>query len=127
MDRKLQQRQEIERLMRVSESARSTLDDAALLLRQKLDFPTRIRGSLKSNPAGWLVGSLASGLAASWIFSRKPTSTEKKHRSLPMKLIGLSLTAVQPMARAWLSNQVKNYFSTPRRSYPESSPHSDAF
>ena len=127
MDRKLQQRQEIERLMRVSESARSTLDDAALMLRQKLDFPTRIRGSLKSHPAGWLVGSLASGLAASWIFSRKPSPTEKKHRSLPMKLLGLSLTAVQPMARVWLSNQVKNYFSTPRRSCPESSPYSDAF
>ena len=113
--------------MRVSESARSTLDDAALLLRQKLDFPTRIRGSLKSHPAGWLVGSLASGLAASWIFSRKPSSTEKKHRSLPMKLLGLSLTAVQPMARVWLSNQVKNYFLTPRRSCPESSPYPDAF
>lgn len=118
MDRKLQQRQEIERLMRLSESARSTLDEAALLLRQKLDVPSRIRSSIKSHPAGWLVGSMTSGLAASWIFSRKPTSTEKKYRSLPMKLLGLALTAVQPMARVWISNQVKNYFSASRNGYP---------
>jgi hypothetical protein len=111
MDRKLQQDQEIERLILLSDSARSTLEHEAILLKQKLDVPARLRSSLKSHPTGWLMGSLASGLAASMIFGRKQIVTEKKRRSLPLTLLGLSLTAVRPIAKVWLTDQVKNYFA----------------
>lgn len=109
MDRKLQQKQEIERLILLSDSARSILEEEVISLKQKLDVPARLRSSLKTHPTGWLMGSLASGLAASMIFGRKQIVAEKKRRSLPLALLGLSLTAVRPLAKVWLTNQVKNY------------------
>lgn len=111
MDRKPPHNQEIQRLIRLSETARSCLESEAISLRQRLDVPTRIRGSLKSHPTAWLLGSLASGLAASLFFRRSPAPTEKKHRGLPLTLLGLALTAVRPLARVWLTDQVKNYLS----------------
>ena len=65
MDRKLPKDQEIERLIRLGEAARTCLEHEAVLLKERLDVPARIRSSLKEHPAGWLLGSLASGLAAS--------------------------------------------------------------
>jgi hypothetical protein len=127
MDRKLQQAQEIERLIRLGEAARSSLEVEAISLKQRFDVPARIKDSLKSHPTGWLVGSLASGLAASMLFSRRPPAREKKNRSLPLTLLGLSLTAVRPIAKIWLTDQVKQYLSAPRarpitRQQPPSSP-----
>jgi len=114
MDRKLQQTQKIERLIRLSGAARASLDSAAVSLKERLDIPSRLRDSLRSHPSGWLVGSLVSGLAASLIFGRKPAAPEKKRRSLPVALLGLSLTAVRPLAKVWLTDQVKQYFSAQR-------------
>lgn len=114
MDRKLQQTQELERLIRLGEAARSSLEVEAISLKQRFDVPARLKDSLKSHPTGWLVGSLASGLAASMLFSRRPPAREKKSRSLPLTLLGLSLTAVRPIARVWLTDQVKHYFSAHR-------------
>jgi hypothetical protein len=111
MDRKLQQKQEIERLIQLSDSARSTLENAAITLTERLDVPSRLRSSLKSHPTGWLVGSLASGLAASMIFGRKAAVVEKKRRSFPGALLGLSLTAIRPFAKVWLTDQVTNYLA----------------
>lgn len=122
MDRKLQQAQEIERLIRLSGAARSSLNSAAISLKERFDIPSRLRDSLRSHPSGWLVGSLASGLAASLIFSRKSTPTEKKRRSLPLALLGLSLTAVRPFAKVWLTDQVKQYFSAQRTGFSASQP-----
>lgn len=126
MDRKLQQSEEIQRLIRLGESARTSLETQAELLYQRLDVPTRIRASLKSHPTGWLVGSLASGLAASLLFGgRSPARTvpEKKRRSLPLTLLGLSLTAVRPFAKVWLTDQAKHYFAAQRPKPVENHPH----
>jgi hypothetical protein len=114
MDRKLQQDREIEQLIALGSSARSSLEREVVLLKQRLDVPTRIRDSLKSHPTGWLVGSMASGLAASMLFSRRPPAREKKKSSLPLTLLGLSLTAVRPVAKIWLADQLKQYLATPR-------------
>ena len=122
MDRKLQQTQEIERLIRLSGAARSNLDSAAISLKERFDIPSRLRDSLRHHPTGWLLGSLASGLAASLIFSRKPAAPEKKRRSLPLALLGLSLTAVRPLAKVWLTDQVKQYFSAQRTGFSPSQP-----
>lgn len=112
MDRKLPKDQEIERLIRLGEAARSCLEHEAVLLKQRLDVPARIRGSLKEHPAGWLLGSLASGLAASLLLRLKPRRpAEKKHRGLPLTLLGLTLTAIRPIAKVWLTDQVKSYLT----------------
>ncbi|MGL4398576.1 MAG: hypothetical protein ACRCXD_01795 [Luteolibacter sp.] len=111
MDRKLQQAKEIERLIALGESARSCLEFEAISLKQRLDVPTRLRDSLRSHPTGWLMGSMASGLAASMLFGRKPPAREKKKSSLPLTLLGLSLTAVRPVAKIWLADIVKQYLS----------------
>lgn len=120
MDRKLSTPEQIERLIRLSESSRSCLRDEALSLKQRLDVPTRVRGSLKNHPTGWMLGSLAAGLAASWMLRRKPASAEKKHRGLLLTLLGLTVTAVRPFAKAWLTDQVRNYL-TGRATLPSAS------
>jgi hypothetical protein len=121
MDRKLSKDQEIERLIRLGDAARSCLEDEVILLKQRLDVPARIRGSLKDHPAGWLLGSLASGLAASLLLRLKPRPAEKKHRGLPLTLLGLTFAAVRPMAKVWLTGQVKNYLTGQSRASATSS------
>jgi hypothetical protein len=122
MDRKLPKDQEIQRLIRLGEAARSCLEHEAVLLHQRLDVPARIRGSLKEHPAGWLLGSLASGLAASLLLRLKPRRpAEKKPRGLALSLLGLTLTAIRPMAKVWLTDQVKNYLTGQSRTSATSS------
>jgi hypothetical protein len=114
MDRKLSKNPEVERLIRIGESARSCLKSEVSSLQERLDFPARIRGSLKSHPTGWLLGSLGSGLAASLLFRRKPAAaaTETtKHRGLLATLLGLALTAARPLLKAWLTNQATGYLT----------------
>ncbi|MEO7100763.1 MAG: hypothetical protein ABI162_15480 [Luteolibacter sp.] len=96
-------------MIRISDAARSCLSEEAHALKERLDVPARLRGSLKSHPTGWLFGSLASGLAASMLFRRKSSSPPKKARGLPSVLLGLTLTAVRPLAKVWLTDQIKNY------------------
>lgn len=120
MDRKLSKTQEKERLIRLAEASRSCLEGEAAVLRQRLDVPTRVRSSLKTHPTGWLLGSLAAGLAASLFFRRKRVvveKVEKKRHSLPLTLLGLTLTAVRPFAKVWLADQVKHYM-TGQRGHP---------
>ncbi len=121
MDRKLSQSQEIERLICLSKAARCCLESEMISLKQRLDFPTRIRSSLKSHPIGWLAGSLMSGLTASWFVRQRPTrpvASEKKPRSLALSLLGLTLTAARPLAKTWLAGQLKNYLSGQTRNTP---------
>lgn len=106
MDRKLPENPDIQRLIRLSEASRSFLGNEAAALKHRLDVPARLRDSLKSHPSTWLFGSLASGLAASLMFRRKPV-LEKKRRGIPATLLGLTLTAARPLAKVWLANQVK--------------------
>jgi hypothetical protein len=111
MDRKISKNQELQRLISLSAAARRCLGNEAAALKQRLDVPSRVRNSLKQNPTGWLLGSLGSGLAASMVFSRKPAPSERKSRSLPSAVLGLTLTAIRPLAKVWLTDQVKNYFN----------------
>ncbi|RYD23815.1 MAG: hypothetical protein EOP88_02650 [Verrucomicrobiaceae bacterium] len=113
MDRKLPPSEEIRRLIALGEAARSSLSHEAAVLKHRLDVPARLKDSLKSHPTGWLFGSVASGLAASLLFRRRPVrqEKEKKSKSLPLALLGLTLTAVRPFAKVWLTDQVKNYLS----------------
>ena len=115
MDRELSKDQQIEQLIRQSQIARSFLESEANVLRQKLDVPARLRSSLKGHPTGWLFGSAATGLAASLLFRRKPAPAARQNRGLPLKILGLILTLARPMAKLWLSGQVKNYLAATSR------------
>ena len=109
MDRKPSQNQEIERLIGIGAASRSCLTREVVALKQQLDIPTRIRGSLKSHPTAWLFGSMASGFVGSVLFRRKPAAAKTKHRGIPHALLGLALTAARPLAKVWLADQVKGY------------------
>jgi hypothetical protein len=110
MDRKLQQ-QEIQRLILLGDRARSTMEIGVISLKKQLDVPARIRGSLKTQPIGWLLGSMAAGLVISRLLAPKAAPDPKKKRGLPITLLGLTLTAVRPFAKVWLADQVKNYLA----------------
>ena len=114
MDRKFSKNPEIQRLILLAESARACLGNEATFLKKQLDLPARLRGSLRGNPIGWLLGSLGSVLAASLMFRRKSLAGEKKKRNLPQTLLGLFLTTILPFAKNWLMGQVKSYLMRPR-------------
>lgn len=110
MDRKLAENPEIQRLIQLSAAARCCLADEVIALRRRLDLPTRLRGSLKEHPAAWLFGSLASGIAATFLLRRQPPRATKR-RSLPVALLGLTLTAARPFAKIWLGDQLKHWLA----------------
>ncbi len=106
----------------VLEASRSMLESEADKIRRKLDVPARVRGSLRQHPSAWLLGSLATGLAASFLFRRKP-SADKKRRGIAGILLGLTLTAARPFAKVWLAGQLKQWIaaipdSRPVRAFP---------
>ena len=113
MARKSQKNQEIQQLILRAESSRAVLGKELLEIKQRLDVPARIRGSLKESPSGWLLGSMASGFIVSRIFRRKPArkEKEKKKRGLFLTLLGLTLTAIRPLARIWLTDQLKHHLT----------------
>lgn len=111
MDRKLPRNEEVQRLIRLSDAARATLQEEATSLKLRLDFPARIKSSLKKHPTRWLVASLAVGFLVSGLFFRRRpvVTTEQKKNGLLLTLLGLALTAARPFAKVWLTDQVKNH------------------
>jgi len=105
---------EIEHLIRLSAASRSRLSQEAAALRQRFDVPRRAVHSLRSHPFAWLGGSLATGLAASFLFRRKPAPAPpaaKPHRGLHLVLGSLALTALRPTVKAWLTVQLKEFIA----------------
>jgi hypothetical protein len=119
MDRKPPESPEIQRLIRLGAAARSCLACEAGALRQRLNLPARLRSSLLQHPLAWCISSVASGLAASCLWRRKPP-IEKKRRSLPATLLALGWTAASPLAKIWLGNQVKRWVTQHALAPPES-------
>jgi len=99
-------------LIRLSANARSCLGNEASALRRRLDIPARVRSSLAAHPTSWLFGSLASGLAASLLFRRRPVAKiQRKGRGLLGVILGLTLTAARPLAKIWLTQQLARWAS----------------
>jgi hypothetical protein len=123
MDRKLPEKAEIERLIRLSERARTCLESEAARIKERFDIPARIRGSLKEHPASWVFGSMASGLMASLLFSRRQKPAAKSgRRGVTGVLLGLTLTAARPLAKLWLSNQAERWLRQSCSTIPASRP-----
>jgi hypothetical protein len=124
MDRKLPEKAEIERLIRLSENARVCLESEAVRIKQRFDIPTRIRHSLSEHPTSWLFGSLASGLLASLFLPRRRNKPVEKtgRKGVAGMLLGLTLTAARPLAKVWLSNQagrlLRQYSANPSSANP---------
>jgi hypothetical protein len=99
MDRELSQKQEIERLIRLAEIARTRLGNDAHALVERLDVASRVRNSLKTHPSIFL--------------RRRPAAAAKtiKNRNWALTLLGLTLTAVRPLAKVWLTEQLGSYLT----------------
>ncbi|MEI8038106.1 MAG: hypothetical protein WCJ14_06920 [Verrucomicrobiota bacterium] len=111
MDRNPPANSETQGLIDRSAAARSCLTGEVRALRQRLDVPARIRGSLQHHPATWMISSLATGLAASLVWHRNPRPAAKPGRGIPAKLLGLAWTATRPLVKIWLGDQVKNWLA----------------
>lgn len=97
----------------MSEAARASLGRDASALCRKLDVAARFRDSLRRHPASWLLGSLASGLAASFLLRPARTvASAAAPGGFPLKLLGLTLTAARPLAKVWLANQAKQWLAS---------------
>lgn len=128
MDRKLSKNQELEQLILTAASARAQLGEEAVALKRRFDVPMRIHASLRSHPTQWLLGGVGAGLLASvftkGFFSRKRVIKQAKPRKFSHLLFGLTLTAVRPFAKVWLTDQLKKQLlgqlgrSGANRAYP---------
>lgn len=127
MDRKLSEKAQIEQLIRLSEAARSCLGQEAAALRKRLDFPARVRDSLASHPGGWMFGSLASGLLASFLIRGRSRAAAPRSKGVFSALLGLTLTAAKPLAKVWLANQLKDWLTRPQPSSSRPLPGSQSF
>lgn len=103
------QQQKIERLTRLADACRCCLSAETHAFQQRVNIPARLKKSLKNNPTGWILGSTATGLVASFLFRRRPKLTPKKSRGLTNVLLGLTLTAARPLLKIWLAGQLKNF------------------
>ncbi len=110
MDRNSKENAEIQELIRRSQASRVQLSMDVSTLKQRLDVPNQVRHSLMKSPTKWLLGSLGAGIATSFLFKgKKKNKKPKKERSLPLKLIALTLTAARPLVKVWLTGQLKRW------------------
>ncbi len=102
-------------MIRSSDQSRRFLTAEVRSLKAKLDVPARVRSSLKGNPGGWILGSAASGLFASLLFRRKPAKPAPakavKQASKSIGLLALILSVIRPLAKVWLTGQLKSYLA----------------
>jgi hypothetical protein len=129
MAQKLTKKREIQRLIELSRISRSCLGEEAGALKEKLDVRARIGGSLQRHPSSWLLGSLASGFAASLLFRgrsrRKALKKElkqarkQKRRGILGVLFGLILTVARPLAKVWLSGRLKQWTVGSSNGFPQ--------
>ncbi len=120
MARKSPESPEILKLISLGGQSREFLGAELLDLRRKLDVPARVRDSLRQSPTTWLFGSAATGLAASFIFRRRPSPPRAKRRGIPATLLGLTLTAARPLAKVWLADQAKRWLAASPAAPPAS-------
>lgn len=110
MDPKTLKHPEILRLIRQSNASRSCLAAEATAFRRRLNVPSRVRESLGKHPLTWLLGSVGSGLAASLMLRRKPTSITGNHnRGIKFTLLAFAFKAARPLLEAWLAGRLKNW------------------
>lgn len=116
MDRNPLQNPEILRLAARSAAARSALGSEVVKLRHRLDVTSRLRDSLKSKPASWLLGSTVAGLAAGVLFPRfrrsSPSAPSAAHgKSTTQRILTMAWSAAQPFVKAWATKQIQAWIA----------------
>ena len=110
MARLAQNQDEIEALSLRLDAARNDLGLAAITLRQRLDIPKRISGSVRQHPTRWFGASLAAGLLASLGLRRRrkrprrvaATRNRQNSRRLLAGAASVLFTILRPMIQKWL-------------------------
>lgn len=109
---------QISELVAQAEAARLQLGKSHAEVKQKLDFPNRIKESLKAEPVKWLGGSAAVGLMGSFLLRSKkksklktePIKSAKKQRNLLLAALGLIFTTLKPVLKTYATKLLKDYF-----------------
>lgn len=100
---------EVEALILRLEASRSGLGKRMVELRQRVDVPSRIRGSVRGKPWLWFGGSVAAGYVASRIL-RRPKRAARRNR-----WFGLMTTAafalLKPMLKQVVTNELQKRFT----------------
>lgn len=115
---------EIEALKRRLTRARSGMASDVLVLKEKLDVPSRLRSAVRENPAIWFGGSMAVGLLGSALFRRShrhPRANrhqeDEEHPVAKKSLLALAASGLfalaKPALRVWLTNQIRQRFQPP--------------
>lgn len=114
---------ETEALIQRLEASRSSLGDRVVGLRQRLDVPARIKGSVQGKPWLWFGGAMGAG----WIVSRilrRPKKTKKSQKKNPF--IGFALTTgfaiLKPVLRQVVTNELQRRFTVPNKPPEEGFP-----
>lgn len=106
---------ELAELVRRSEAARFSIAEAHQDLMHKLDMPSRIKESMRAQPAKWIGGSIIAGYLGSFFFrSRRPKVREeariskKPRKPLPMLLSTIAILS-KPAVKMYATKLLKDY------------------
>ena len=119
MARRSKKQAELETLTRQLDYARGELGRGAIVLRGRLDVPSRIKCSIRQNRARWFGASLVVGLIASLGLRRlrhrhrhRPPGIETKATvSSRGKLAGIAaaaFTLLRPLLQKWLLHKMRH-------------------
>jgi len=120
MAKSTQETIELGRLIRRSEAARLQIGLAHTRLKRKLDLPSRLKNSVKSEPAKWLGGSVVAGFVASFLFKLKKGTADRKtgkgiKRGFSLGLLRFVLKLAKPAAKIYASKLIKDYLGSQLR------------
>jgi len=115
MARRSKKSNQLETLTRQIEGARGEIGRAAVTLRGRLDLPTRIRQSVRRNPARWFGAAAVAGLLGSLSIRRlrrRPHHIETRaapaSRSKVVGIAAATFTLVRPLLQKWLLHQMRS-------------------
>ena len=115
MARKSQKALEFAELVRKNEAARLKLGAAHRDLRHKLDVPSRVKESIKSQPQKWLGASVVAGFVGSLLIKskrgkekRKLAAAGKRKRLFPAP-VSMLLTLLKPAIKIYVAKILKDF------------------
>ncbi len=110
---------DLQKLIARSESARATLAEARVELKNKLNVGSRIKDAVTSEPAKLIGGSLLAGYLIKKILFKKPKRTDprgdirishlKTERGLLLGVLALITALAKPVAKMYATNVLKGY------------------
>ena len=100
-------------LVRVSEASRLRLTESHAHMKRALDVPARLKSSLMQKTGKWLTGSVAAGIAASFLLRKKKAAAKvqepKRQRGFLVGLVLLIFRMGKPLAKVFVTKLLKDY------------------